>query len=59
MKKIIFMIACCLIATAQCVLAQSEYTGKVFLQHNGNITGTFGGDQIDKAIEAEIGRAHV
>ena len=54
MKKIIFMIACCLIPTAQCVLAQSEYTGKVFLQHNGNITGTFGGDQIDKAIEAAV-----
>lgn len=54
MKKIIFMIACCLMATAQCVLAQSEYTGKVFLQHNGNITRTFGGDEIDKAIEAAV-----
>lgn len=54
MKKIIFMIAWCLMATAQCVLAQSEYTGKVFLQHNGNITGTFGGDEIDKAIEAAV-----
>lgn len=54
MKKIIFMIACCLMATAQCVLAQSDYTGKVFLQHNGNITGTFGGDEIDKAIEAAV-----
>lgn len=54
MKKIIFMIACCLMATAQCVLAQSDYTGKVFLQHNGNITRTFGGDEIDKAIEAAV-----
>lgn len=54
MKKKLFMIACCLMATAQCVFAQSEYTGKVFLQHNGNITGIFGGDQIDKAIEAAV-----
>ena len=54
MKKIIFMIAWCLMATAQCVLAQSDYTGKVFLQHNGNITRTFGGDEIDKAIEAAV-----
>ena len=54
MKKKLFMIACCLMATAQCVFAQSEYTGKVFLQHNGNITRIFGGDQIDKAIEAAV-----
>lgn len=52
MKKILFMIACCLVATAQNVLAQSNYSGKVFLQHNGNITATFGGDEIDKAIAA-------
>lgn len=54
MKKIMFIIACCLMATAQNVLAQSEYTGKVFLQHDGNITATFGGDEIDKAIEAAV-----
>ena len=54
MKKIIFMIACCLIATAQSVLAQNNYTGKVFLQHDGNITATFNGDEVDKAIEAAV-----
>lgn len=54
MKKIIFMIACCLMVTAQSIIAQSNYTGKVFLQHDGNITATFGGDEIDKAIEAAV-----
>ena len=39
MKKILFMIACCLMATAQNVFAD-DY-GKIFLQHNGNITGVF------------------
>ena len=51
MKKILFMIACCLMAIAPAAMAQTNYTGKVFLQHNGNITGTFAGDEMDKAIE--------
>lgn len=52
MKKILFMIACCLMATAQNVFAD-DY-GKVFLQHNGNITGIFDGSDINKSIEAAV-----
>lgn len=52
MKKILFMIACCLMATAQNVFAD-DY-GKVFLQHNGNITGVFDGSDISKSIEAAV-----
>lgn len=52
MKKILFMIACCLMATAQNVFAD-DY-GKVFLQHNGNITGVFDGSDINKSIEAAV-----
>lgn len=54
MKKILFMIACCLMATAQNIFAQDNYSGKVFLQHKGNITAMYGGDEIDKAIEAAV-----
>ncbi len=54
MKKILFMIACCLMATAQTIFAQDNYSGKVFLQHKGNITAMYGGDEIDKAIEAAV-----
>ena len=52
MKKILFMIACCLMATAQNVFAD-DY-GKIFLQHNGNITGVFDGSDISKSIEAAV-----
>lgn len=52
MKKILFLIACCLMATAQNVFAD-DY-GKVFLQHNGNITGVFDGSDISKSIEAAV-----
>lgn len=52
MKKILFMIACCLMATAQNIFAQDNYSGKVFLQHKGNITAIYGGGEIDKAIAA-------
>lgn len=48
------MIACCLMATAQTIFAQDNYSGKVFLQHKGNITAMYGGDEIDKAIEAAV-----
>lgn len=54
MKKILFMIAYCLMATAQTIFAQDNYSGKVFLQHKGNITAMYGGDEIDKAIEAAV-----
>lgn len=54
MKKILFMIACCLMATAQTIFAQDNYSGKVFLQHKGNITAIYGGGEIDKAIEAAV-----
>lgn len=54
MKKILFMIACCLMAIANKAFAQDNYNGKVFLQHNGNITSAFGGDEIDKAIAAAV-----
>lgn len=54
MKKILFMIACCLMATAQTIFAQDNYSGKVFLQHKGNITAIYGGNEIDKAIEAAV-----
>lgn len=54
MKKILFMIVCCLMATAPAALAQTNYTGKVFLQHNGNITSMFAGDEMDEAIEAAV-----
>ena len=54
MKKILFMIACCLMATAQTIFAQDNYSGKVFLQHKGNITAMYGGNEIDKAIEAAV-----
>lgn len=54
MKKILFMIACCLMATAQTIFAQDNYSGKVFLQHKGNITAMYGGGEIDKAIEAAV-----
>lgn len=54
MKKILFMIACCLMATVQNIFAQDNYSGKVFLQHKGNITAMYGGDEIDKAIEAAV-----
>lgn len=54
MKKILFMIACCLMSTAQNILAQDNYSGKVFLQHKGNITAMYGGDEIDKAIKAAV-----
>ena len=46
MKKILFMIACCLMATAQTIFAQDNYSGKVFLQHKGNITAIYGGGEI-------------
>ena len=52
MKKILFMIACCLMATAQNVFAD-DY-GKIFLQHNGNITSVFDGSDISKSIEAAV-----
>lgn len=52
MKKVLFMIACCLMATAQNVFADDN--GKVFLQHNGNITGVFDGSEISKSIEAAV-----
>lgn len=54
MKKILFMIACSLMATAQTIFAQDNYSGKVFLQHKGNITAIYGGNEIDKAIEAAV-----
>lgn len=54
MKKILFMIACCLMATVQTIFAQDNYSGKVFLQHKENITAIYGGDEIDKAIEAAV-----
>lgn len=50
MKKIIFSIVCCLLATVQYVHAD-EY-GKIFLQHAGNITSMFSGEDMDKAISA-------
>lgn len=50
MKKIIFLMVCCLIAATQGISA--EQYGKAFLQHNGNITGIFAYDEIDKAINA-------
>lgn len=49
MKKLLFLIIYCLLAT-QSVLA--EGTGKIFLQHNGNITKFFNGEDINKAINA-------
>ncbi len=49
MKKILFMIACCLMATTENVLAQ---TGKIFLQHAGSITSAFNYNEMDKAIAA-------
>lgn len=49
MKKIIFLMVCCLIAATQGIYAQN---GKAFLQHNGNITGVFANNEIDKAIDA-------
>ena len=54
MKKAILMIAVCLMAFATTTQAATEYTGKVFLQHNGNITQTFNGDEISNAIEAAV-----
>lgn len=54
MKKILFMIACSLMATVQNIFAQGNYSGKVFLQHKGNITAIYGGGEIDKAIEAAV-----
>lgn len=50
MKKIIFSIVCCLLATVQYAYAD-EY-GKIFLQHAGKITSTFAGNDMDKAIAA-------
>lgn len=50
MKKIIFSIVCCLLATIQYAYAQ-DY-GKIFLQHAGKITSTFSGNDMDKAIAA-------
>lgn len=54
MKKTILMIMVCLMTTATNSLAESTYTGKVFLQHKGNITQTFNGDEISNAIEAAV-----
>ena len=51
MKKIIFPIVCCLLATVQYAYAQQDY-GKVFLQHAGKITSIFAGNDMDKAIAA-------
>lgn len=51
MKKIIFSIVCCLLATVQYAYAQQDY-GKVFLLHAGKITSTFAGNDVDKAIAA-------
>ena len=50
MKKILFMIACCLMATVQKATAQNY--GKAFLQHAGKITSAFNYNEIDKAIDA-------
>lgn len=50
MKKIIFFIVCCLMATTQYIHA-NEGTGKVFLQHAGTITKTFASDELQKAID--------
>lgn len=52
MKKIILLIVVCLMAIVTTTQAASEYTGKVFLQHNGTITQTFNGDEISNAIAA-------
>lgn len=51
MKKIIFFIVCCLIATTQHIHAVEE-NGKVFLQHAGIITKIFTGDELQNAIDA-------
>lgn len=48
MKKIIFSIVCCLLATIQ--YAHADEYGKIFLQHAGKITNMFSGKEMDKAI---------
>lgn len=50
MKKIIFSIVCCLLATMQ--YAHADEYGKIFLQHAGYVTSMFSGEDIDKAITA-------
>lgn len=50
MKKIFYMIICCLSIATPKALAQEN--GKIFLQHNGTITNIFDNESMNSAIEA-------